>query len=84
MHINPIAAGETANGAGNRTYLGFNRNVYACCTTSTTVTISNAAGDVQHSFLMHSSQAITFNKKHDEMVYAGSGNVTFTPIAYPR
>ena len=55
MHINPIAAGETANGAGNRTYLGFNRNVYACCTTSTTVTISNAAGDVQHSFLMYSS-----------------------------
>ncbi len=84
MHINPTGQAATASGSGNKTYLEFSRNVYACCTSSTTITICNAAGETQHSFLMNTGQSIIFNKKHDEMIYAGSANVTFTPVAYPR
>ena len=84
MHINPTGIAATANGSGNKTYLEFARNVYACCTSSTTVTICTTDGATIHSFLMNTGQSIIFNKKHNEMIYAGSANVTFTPVAYPR
>ena len=84
MHINPTGVGATANGSGNKTNLDFTRNVYACCTSSTTVTICNSDGVTQHSFLMNTGQSIIFNKKHDEQIYAGNASVTFTPVAYPR